>query len=50
MVSGVATRVRKSPAEKQKPGSAKAFPGSGNPSLAVLVTRPQAEQIGAGKV
>jgi hypothetical protein len=36
MVSGVATRVRKSPAEKQKRGSAKASPGSGNPSLAVL--------------
>jgi hypothetical protein len=47
MLSGVATRVKKSPAKKQKPGLAKAIPGSWASSLAVLFKRPQAVQIGA---
>jgi hypothetical protein len=38
-------------AAKRKPGIAKASPGSsGKSSLAVLFTRPQAEQIGASSV
>jgi hypothetical protein len=40
-------RVKKSPAEKTKPGLAKAIPGLWNSSLAELFKRPQAEQIGA---
>jgi hypothetical protein len=47
MLSGVATRVKKSPAKNQKPGLAKAIPGSWASSLAVLFKRPQAVQIGA---